>query len=124
MRDKQKLRVAVAKALRGEGWPLAWSEVSAARRRSWLEMADIALNAIEQEEAEMESWLIPDARKCWKLLSVQIHALMGLWLTLFEVMPVLSPQIAAVLPDPLQAKVIAAYAIAGVLSRVIAQRGK
>lgn len=47
--NRAHLRVVVAKALRGEGWPLAWDETSAVRRRPWLELADAALDAIEQE---------------------------------------------------------------------------
>lgn len=122
--DRHARLIAIAKALRGEGWPLSWNEVSAPRRRPWLELAGVALDAIEQQESQMKTLFISEWRRCWRLFSVQIHALFGLWLALFEIMPTLSPQIAAVLPDPLQAKIMAVYAILGVISRVVAQRGK
>ena len=63
-------------------------------------------------------WLVADVRNAWRWSSVRLHGMMILIAGVYEIMPVLSPQIAAMLPAEQQAKAIGLYAIVGLALRV------
>lgn len=71
---------------------------------------------------KLKSYLVDDWHNATRWWSVRIHALAIAYLALFALMPVLSPQIAALLPSPLQTPVIGAYAVLGIVARLIAQK--
>jgi hypothetical protein len=71
---------------------------------------------------KLVSILVEDWRNARRWWSIRIHAFALTYLALFALMPVLSPQIAALLPSPLQTPVIGAYAVLGIVARLIAQK--
>jgi hypothetical protein len=62
--------------------------------------------------------LVDDWRQAWRWSTVRFHALMLLLAGVYEIMPALSPQIAAMLPAAHQAKAIGVYALIGLLLRL------
>lgn len=74
----------------------------------------------------MNSWirshLVADWNQAHKWSSMRLHGAAILIATVYQVMPVLDPQIAAMLPAPMVAKAIGAYAILGAAARVIQVR--
>ena len=62
--------------------------------------------------------IVPDIRAAWRWSSIRLHALMVMVAAVYEAMPILSPQIAAMLPAQSQAKAIGLYAIFGIVLRV------
>jgi hypothetical protein len=81
-------------------------------------------NWIQSKLDWLKSKLVVDWKNARHWWSVKIHALALAYLVVWETMPVLSPQIAAALPDPLQGQIVAGYAILGILVRLIAQKDK
>jgi hypothetical protein len=69
------------------------------------------------------SWLVDDIRQAWRWSSVRLHAAMVLIAGMYEIMPALNPQIAAMLPAAQQAKAIGAYALIGLALRVTKLKG-
>ena len=72
--------------------------------------------------SQLKSRLVEDWRQAYRWFSVQLHAFALLYLSLYTVMPVFDPHVAALLPSPMQAPVITTYAVLGILARLIAQR--
>lgn len=68
--------------------------------------------------ARLQACLVDDWRDAWRWSSIRLHAAVLLVAALYEIMPVLSPEIATMLPASSQAKAIGAYAIIGVVFRV------
>jgi len=68
-------------------------------------------------------WLVPDWQQAWRWASVRVHALMVLLAGVYDLMPALNPQIAAMLPAPQQVQAIGAYAIVGILVRLARLKG-
>jgi len=66
--------------------------------------------------------LVDDVKRAWHWWSIQLHALMALWLALYEIAPALPKDVAALLPSPLQGPVIGVYAALGIVLRLIAQK--
>jgi hypothetical protein len=79
---------------------------------------------LDADWQRIRAHLIDDWTRCYRLFSVQLHLVMGTWTLIYAVMPALDPSIAAMLPSPFQKPVIGAYAVLGVLTRVIAQKAK
>lgn len=67
---------------------------------------------------KLSDLLVDDWRQAWRWSSVRLHAFVALLAAAYAAMPVLDPQVAAMLPIPLQAKAIGAYALFGLLLRV------
>lgn len=67
----------------------------------------------------LKSHLVADWRDFHKWASMRLNGLAVIIATIYQVMPVLDPQIAAMLPAPLVAKAIGAYALFGAMFRVI-----
>jgi len=65
------------------------------------------------------NWLVADWRKLW---SVWLHGAFSIIGAVYAVMPVLDPSIAAMLPAAQQMKAIGAYAMVGLLVRIIKQK--
>jgi hypothetical protein len=63
-------------------------------------------------------WLVDDWKAALQWSSVRLHLIAATIALIYEAMPVLDPQIAAMLPAPLQAKAIGLYAVIGLLCRV------
>lgn len=62
--------------------------------------------------------LVADWRQALRWSSMRLHAAVVLLAGLYAIMPTLDPAIAAILPMPMQAKAIGAYALIGALLRV------
>lgn len=123
MAHRTAVRMAVAKALRGEGWPLAWEEVSAARRRSWINMADAALAARDKVMKEDKSRVIEDWK--WTLLksaSMWLHYIGTLVVSLFLMLPTMPREVQALVPVEWQAVAIALWFALGIAARLWKQR--
>ena len=67
----------------------------------------------------LRAHLISDWNRLW---SVWLHAAFTAVGAVYAVMPVLDPSIAAMLPAPQQAKAIGAYALVGLLVRIVKQK--
>ena len=67
--------------------------------------------------------LADDIRSLARKWSVQLHGLMIVIASLYEIMPALDPAIAKMLPADQQMKAIGIYALVGLLVRIIKQKG-
>lgn len=82
--------------------------------------------SLKRARAAVAAWcdahLVPEWRRFWTLLSVQIHLAAGLYVAVYAMMPSLDPSIARLLPTPFQAPAIGLYAVLGIVARLIAQK--
>jgi hypothetical protein len=67
---------------------------------------------------KLSDLLVDDWRHAWRWSSVRLHAAVTLLAGVYALMPTLDPTLAAMLPLPLQARAIGAYAVVGLLLRV------
>lgn len=71
---------------------------------------------------KLSDLLVDDWRCLARWWSVRLHALALLWVALYELAPVLPPEVTAMVPSPLRPQVIGAYSVLGILARLVAQR--
>jgi len=64
------------------------------------------------------NWLVADWRECLRWSSVRLHGLAAVIGAVYTIMPTLDQSIAGMLPAPLQAKAIGAYAVLALIFRL------
>ena len=109
-------RTRVAKALRGENRTLSWDEISALRRRTWLDYADIVLEAADEVPVieETNSRLIPDWRDVLKRAhSIKLAALAPIVIPIvWEVLSAAPPELRVFISIPIWAVMAAGAVVA------------
>jgi hypothetical protein len=66
--------------------------------------------------------LIDDLRCAWRYWSVRLHLAVLAFAGLYELAPALPPEVQAMLPEHLRPGVLGAYALAGLLARLMKQK--